>query len=136
MRTIRRCVFETNSSLSHSCVIMTEEQDKKWEEENLYYYPNSFYNPFNDLPEDKRPKSGCLYTQDEVIGFYELQNYVYDPNDYSDEEDPKEEFIKEMGDFIGYNQWVDDEDSYHDTETYTTPRGEKIIVHCKYGSDY
>ena len=33
-KVIRNGVFETNSSTQHTCVIMTEEQNKKWEEEN------------------------------------------------------------------------------------------------------
>ena len=142
MRTvIRRCIFESNSSTSHTCVIMTEEQNKKWEEEDLYYYPNhDWYDPFKKLPEDKKPKAGCLYTQDEVLEFHKLQGYEPNPEEYTDdefedEEDIKDIFIKEMGDFFKYTQWFEDEYLETDENHFTTPGGEKIVVCCKYGRD-
>lgn len=130
MKVIRRCVFETNSSTSHSVIIMTAEQNKKWED-GLYYYPgHDYWDPFKELPEDKKPVQGKFYTQDEVIEFHRLQGYIYDP-DVSD----KESFIKEMDDFITYDSWMDDEYLETDTHSYTTPKGEEIVVHCKYGRD-
>ena len=137
-RVIRKCVFESNSSTSHSCIIMTEEQNKKWEEENLYYYSYYYCDPFERLPEDKRPKRGCLYTQDEVLEFYKLIGYYYHPEEFEEEDedkDPKDIFIKEMGYFISYNDWQDDEYMEFDDNYFTTPGGEKIIVKCKFGRD-
>lgn len=137
----RRGVFESNSSTSHTVIIMTEEQSKKWEEEDLYYYPNShWYDPFKNVPEDQKPKPGCLYTQDEVLKFHKLQGYEPNSEEYVDdefesEEDMKDIFIREMGDFFKYSQWSDDEYLECDTNYFTTPGGENIIVHCKYGRD-
>ena len=143
-KVIRREVWETNSSTSHSCVIMTEEQHNKWEKENLYYFNYNFYNPFKDLPKDKQPVRGALYTQDEVLEFHRLQGYEYNPDEYipddydeyDTDESKKDKFIKEMGDFSGYNAWDDDEYLEFDDCTYTTPSGEIIVVECKYGNDY
>lgn len=137
-KVIRREVWETNSSTTHSVVIMTAEQSKKWEEENLYYYPpDRWYDPFRGLPEDKKPKPGFLYTQDEVIEFHKLQGYEYDPGagDYATDWENKDQFIREMGDFIGYESWHDDEYLEFDSTSFTTPGGEEIIVECKYGYD-
>ena len=143
-RVIRRCVFESNSSTSHSTIIMTDEQYNKWKEEKLYYYPpNRWYDTFKKLPEDKKPKSGCLYTQDEVLEFYKLKGYEYNPlelDDYDedeayDERELKDMYIKEMCGFAGYDAWHDDEYLEFDEHTYTTPGGETIIVACKYGRD-
>lgn len=140
-KVIRKCVFETNSSTSHATVIMTEEQYNRWTNENLYYYGGSkYYDPFEKLPEDKKPKAGCLYTQDEVLEFHKLQGYEPNPEEYTDdefedEEDIKDIFIKEMGDFIKYTQWFEDEYLETDTNELTTPGGEKIVVCCKYGYD-
>ena len=59
MKVIRRGIWETNSSMTHSCVIMTAEQNKKWEEEVLYYYPvHDYWDPFKELPEDEKPVPG------------------------------------------------------------------------------
>lgn len=131
MKVIRRGIWETNSSMTHSCVIMTAEQNKKWMGDRLYYYPgHDYWDPFKELPEDEKPVPGEFYTQDEVIEFHRLQGYIYDP-DVSD----KESFIEEMGDFIAYDSWRDDEYCETDTHSYTTPKGEEIVVHCKYGRD-
>lgn len=138
-RVIRREVWETNSSTSHSVVIMTAEQHKKWEEGDLYYYSHpTWYDPFEKLLKDKKPQSGAFYTQDEVIEFYRLQGYEYDPEAgyYDTDEENKDEFIREMGDFYGYDSWHNDEYLEFDSETYTTPSGEEIVVECKYGNDY
>jgi len=137
-RVIRKCVWETNSSTSHSTVIMTADQYKRWEEENLYYYPpNKWYDPFEKLSEDQKPVGGCLYTQEEVLQFYKLAGYEeYDPNYYGEEEFTEDDYIREMGDFIGYGNWSEDEYLENDTNYYTTPGGEEIVVCCKYGNDY
>jgi hypothetical protein len=110
---------------------MTAEQNKKWEEEVLYYYPvHDYWDPFKELPEDEKPVPGGFYTQDEVIEFHRLQVYIYDPN-VSD----KESFIEEMGDFVTYDSWMEDEYLETDIHSYTTPKGEEIVVLCKYGRD-
>ena len=132
---IRRSVFDSNSSTMHTCVIMTEDQYKKWESGKLYYYKYSVW-LFDKLPKEKRPEVGCLYTQDEVISFYDLTEYQYNPSTYEEYSNSKDQFIKEMGDFIGYDNWFDDEYLEMDNEKYITPNGEKIIVFCKYGNDY
>lgn len=139
-KVVRRNVWETNSSTSHSVVIMTASQHDKWEEENLYYYPPTrftWYDPFDTLSEDKKPQGGSLYTRDEVMEFYRLQGYEYDPEagDYDTDEENKDQYIREMGDFYGYDSWHDDEYLETDTHSYTTPGGEEIIVECKYGYD-
>ena len=137
-KVIRREAWETNSSTSHSIVIMTAEQDEKWGQEDLYYYPPDRYDyTFNELPDDQKPKPGCLYTQDEVLQFYKLIGYVYEPKENGDDEEyTVDDYIYEMGTFIGYNRWTDDEYLEFDTNYFTTPSGENIVVHCKYGTDY
>ena len=139
-RTIRRFAFETNSSTMHSCVIMTADQYKRWEEEYLYYYPCTCYR-FRKLPDDKKPVCGMLYTQAEVLGFYKLIGYEYnpdeldyEPDEYDTEKELIDKYIAEMGDFYEYNAWHNDELEYDD-HTFRTPGGEDIVVECKYGYD-
>lgn len=132
-RVIRNCVFETNSSATHSVIIMTGEQSNKWEEGNVYYYNFGWWNPFRDLPSEERPTSGCFYSLDEVLKFLEKMDYHYDPEEYDESVD---EFIKECDcGFITYEMWSESEWEEIDTNTYTTPGGEEIVVYCKYGRD-
>ena len=39
MKTIRRCVFETNSSSTHSITIVSEEEFEQWENGKLLHDP-------------------------------------------------------------------------------------------------
>ena len=138
-RAIRREVWETNSSTSHSVIIMTADQAKRWENEGLYYYnKQSWYDPFDKLPEEKKPKAGEFYTQDEVIEFYKLKGYHYDSwsGDYDTDEENKDQYIREQEDFISYQSFSEDEYLENDVNYYTTPGGEEIVVLCKYGTNY
>lgn len=134
MYKIRQCVFETNSSLSHSLIIMSKNQNERWEKENLYYYQYSWWNPFKDLPEDEQPKKGKLYTQKEVLEFLEKNGDKYNPEEWDGDVD---EFIYEMcGEtFSGYERWHDSDWEEYGDETYTTPGGEEIVIEYKYGRD-
>lgn len=139
---IRRSIFDSNSSTMHTCVIMTEDQHRKWEDENLYYYNSNGWNyTYKEIPEDKRPVNGMLYTQEEVLNFLKLAGYEYTPEDdpldeyYYEYEDPLDIFIHEVdSDFVSASRWNNFE-LEGDTNYYTTPGGEKIIVRCCYGWD-
>lgn len=134
---VRGCVFETNSSMTHSCIIMSEEQANKWMNGDGYYCTIKWYNPFRDLPESSRPKHGQFYTLKEVLEFYKKLGYDIKSYFTGDEEESLELFMKEVveDDFITYEQWMNDEYLECDQETYTTPGGENIVVYCKYGRD-
>lgn len=135
---VRRCVFETNSSMTHSCIIMSEEQANKWMNGDIYYCTIKWYNPFRDLSESSRPKYGQFYTLKEVLEFYEKLGYdIKDYNFTGNEEEALELFMKKVikNNFITYEQWMNDGYLECDQETYTTPGGENIVVYCKYGQD-
>lgn len=145
-RVIRNCMFETNSSSTHSIVIMSFEKSEKWEKEKVYYFNGrELWSVFQDLPEEKRPKKGNLYTQDEVLEFLKLVNYNYNKDDYEDDDyydyyygrlDSVEKFIRECDcGFISYNIWNSDEYLEKEVTTYTTDGGEEIVIYCKYGHD-
>ena len=134
MYKIRHCVFETNSSMSHSLIIMSKDQNERWEKENLYYYQCSWWNPFNDLPEDEQPIEGELYTQKEVLEFLEKNGNKYNPEEWDDGID---EFIYEMcgESFSGYKKWHDSDWEEYGDETYTTSGGEELVIEWKCGRD-
>lgn len=124
---IRRGVFETNSSTTHSCTIMMEDDYNRWENEELYLfdgYPGTF-------PEDNRPKHGNLYTKSEVIEFLKAydKKYNYDPSDYEDDdifEDARR--CEEFKSFADSNEYLE---AYF--ESFTTPSGETVVAFGEYG---
>ena len=133
-KVIRNRVWESNSSMSHSLIIMPKDLNKQWESENLYYYQYSWWNPFKDLPEDEQPVKGKLYTQKEVLGFLEKNGDKYNPEEWDDDVD---DFIYEMcgESFSGYERWHDSDWEEYGDETYTTPGGEELMVEWKCGRD-
>ena len=132
-RVIRANVFETNSSTSHSVIIMTEESFKKWKEENgsFIYSRSSYWDPFEELAEDERPEDGGIYSENEVRAFIKRIGEDYAEDDYSSFEKFAEEYH-----FYSYEGWFYDEYLESDTSEYKTPGGESIVVCCKYGNDY
>ena len=76
---IRRNVFETNSSMTHSMVLMNDEQYKAWEEGELYadFWRNKFYTR--------------KQVEREMIG-----KYGHDLRDYSDMESFDKQVANDM----------------------------------------
>ena len=76
---IRKGVFETNSSMTHSMVLMNDEQYKAWEEGELYadFWRNKFYTR--------------KQVEREMIG-----KYGHDLRDYSDMESFDKQVANDM----------------------------------------
>ena len=119
-RQIRRGVFETNSSSTHSITMMMKSDYDRWEKESLYL--------FNGYPygwEFNKPINDKLYTKDEAMKF------VKNSKHYNDSDEIRDEDLREMG-FIS----SDDEGSYYLEsfyEEFTTPSGETIVAFGEYG---
>lgn len=140
-RVLRYGMLETNSSMSHSLVIMTEDQHKKWEEEKSYYYNPKWEDyTFERVPEGQRPVKGLFYTQEEVLEFLKLAGYEYDPaeaGEYDEDyEDPIDDFIYDIDYYFkGYDKWHESDWEEYDSYTYTTPGGEHLVIETKCGRD-
>ena len=137
-RVIRKCVFETNSSMSHSCVIMTEKQSNLWKSLKLYYYHKGWWDSFKNVAEDDKPQDKCFYREDEVLKFLSLAGYDYKEEEWKgyEPEDRIPQFIKESDcGFLSYGMWCDSDYEEYDSTSYTTPGGEDIVVYCKFGRD-
>lgn len=140
-RVIRRETWETNSSTTHSVVIMSHDQYERWEHDGLYYFnPSDWWNPFDKLPTEQHPIKGALYTKSEVIEFIkllgeeeELEEYL-EEEEYEDDDYGFDRFVQE-DDFFSYIGWTEDEYLETDETFYTTPGGEEIVICCKYGRD-
>ena len=123
---IRRETYETNSSMSHSMVILTKADSKRWEEDELYAVSDEW---FSWDKWEKKPERMKLYTLDEVLEMCR-QNDYFDPDAYED----MDNCLKDEG-FVRYSTWEELELELEENEV-TTPGGEEIVVHCAYGSEY
>ncbi len=128
-KAIRRYTWETNSSTTHSTVILLKDDSERWGDENLYYCVDDW--KWREMPDNQRPEIGKLYSKEEVLKFYELTNYPYDPDGDKDELT----FIKNHYDFERHSDWWDNEYLNYDEHSFVTPGGEEIVVYCKYGND-
>jgi hypothetical protein len=125
MKTIRANTFETNSSSTHSMVILTEKQDNQLRNGELY-----LSNKYDEGIITKEEADKIFF---EVIKEYNLQY----PNDN----------IETIEDFKETNWYLDNQDEYpcdidrwcesdylaSDSSNYTSPSGDKLIIYTKYG---
>lgn len=148
MRLVRRRVFETNSSSTHSLTICTKDEFKKFEDGELFYYDERL------ISEDERKemvKRRIIYNEAEFDFKARIITYKGKTIPYDEKE--KELFSQENMNSITdemINKYLEDEydydlpltkeqyDDYNEElesyqEEYTTPNGEKIIVFGKYG---
>lgn len=120
-RQIRRGVFETNSSSTHSLTMMMKSDYDRWQREQLYLYEGSYGWEF------KKPVKNNLYTKDEVMEFVKSNKY------YHGEEEIDNEIIRDMG----FVSWDDEGSDYLEGfyEEFTTPSGETVVAFGEYGYD-
>ena len=123
MKTIRANTFETNSSSTHSMIILTEEEYNKLESGELYLdnddkvitkeeAKNIFLKHMN---EDK-------YMYDDDLSFEEnIKNYL-DEFEYYPSEYPQ-----------SLETWKEGDELESDTNIYISPSGDKLKIICKYG---
>lgn len=124
---IREGVFETNSSSTHSLVIMEESDFKKWKDGKL------FYNEDNYIPQANRKLDKELdalykdhsefYTKKEIE---DLKKFFSDHDIEIDEEEWEETFQT-------YEHWRQEDELESSVYKHTTPGGEKIVAVAKYG---
>ncbi len=123
-RQIRRGVFETNSSSTHSITMMMKNDYDRWEKEKLYLYDGyGFGYGFN------KPETGNLYTKEEVEKFIRSNEFYHgeeiDFDDYG--------FLKYEYDFVHPDYEDDYLESYYDE--FTTKSGETVVAFGYYGHD-
>ena len=128
MKRIIRCnVFETNSSASHSLIILPKDEYERWTNENLYTLKEDYYWLWKNWK--IKPQKGRLYTKEEVINLLRECGHLS-----NDEECSVDEQIRGEG-FVTYEDWEDIE-LEGETEEFTTPSGDVMIADSKYGYDY
>ena len=117
MRQIRRNVFETNSSSTHSLVICTEEQYEKLGRDY-----------FIDIDCDE------VVTKEEAIARY--RKY------YDDDQQSDEEILDKIRNLDSWEfksdiyEWAEYARLDCDITKFETPSGDHMVAMCVYGNDY
>lgn len=121
-RQIRRGVFETNSSSTHSLTMMMKSDYKRWQTEELYLYDGSGWGW-----EFSKPVENQLYTRDEAIEFVKKNKYYKNVDEIDDEALRNYAFIS----------WDDEGNECLESfyKEFTTPSGETIVAFGEYGYD-
>jgi hypothetical protein len=117
---IRKNVFETNSSSTHSLVMAVKSEFDKWES-GEYYYCSSWYKwDEENAPEEFKNKfKKCSFFPVALVdAYYEAKGEERDSYD-----------------FQTYEEFCDDEYLEFEDYSYTTPSGEVIVACAKFGYD-
>lgn len=133
-RQIRRGVFETNSSSTHSLTMCLSSDYDKWNYksgETLLFKGSGWC-----YPKDNQPIYNHFYTKEEAIAFEKSSKYAPSENFDWNDEDAVMEMLHE-------NEWYDSHYYWHifcsDYETFentmTTPSGDEVVVFGYYGYD-
>ena len=119
MKQIRRNVFETNSSSTHSIAFASKSEFEKWRNEELFYY------------DGWRGKSQFVTMNEAVEKIRCDECYRGELNNISEMD--KEEIYEIFREYeiYDYENWGYDYEM--DVTHYTTPGGEEIVAICYYG---
>lgn len=124
-RQIRRGVYETNSSSTHSITMMMKDDYDNWKDSGKYKFTEqyAFYG------EENKPVLNQLYDKDEVIKY--ISRCLPCEVDWDDEE-IFEEYRKDYG-----FELPTDENEYLESyyKEFTTPSGEVVVAFGEYGYD-
>lgn len=116
---IRPNIWESNSSMSHSCIILPKYLSEKWKNnDDAYHYHGEI------LTSEELKKR---LVEDERIDINE-----------ADDEDAWQEIIDELkwDEIFTYQGWTDVFYDECDETEYVTEHGDEIVIHCKYGAHY
>ena len=135
MKTIRANTFETNSSSTHSMVILTEEQNSQLHNGELY-----LTNKYDQEIITKEERDAIFYEA--------ISNYNETIVNYNDEMGAKlistieeyletDEYLDNKSEFpCDIDEWSDSEYLAYDSTNYTSPSGDKLVIHVVPGNDY
>lgn len=125
---IRRGVFETNSSSTHSITMCLKSDYDKWFNGDVMLYRGSGFG----YPKNHSPMKNHFYTKKEVIEFEKSSNYK-PPNDMDWNSKEAEEYL-ENNEWYTYENYDDEYLEWYE-DTFTTPSGETIVAFGLYGYD-
>ena len=125
MITIRRNVFETNSSSTHAVAILPKDVYQKLKDDNDLWY-NEKYGICNTekvkelLPEFLSSWGKEAYADESKDPDFDFKQFMYEYGD----------------DWYWIDKYEDNEGYYEeDVHEYTTKSGDEIVIICNYGRD-
>lgn len=135
-RQIRRGVFETNSSSTHSLTMCDEEIFEKWKSGDLLYdkYAEEFIDSVPELSDEQKNGAKEYYE-------YSMEKYWKQWSDLTDSEKKEwyDKYATEEGiipeDAVTYDQFMDDAYLESFVDRYTTKNGDKVVAFGVYGYD-
>jgi hypothetical protein len=119
MRTVRRGVFETNSSSTHSITLCSNEDYERWENGELYF------------SEDYNCEEQFV-TKEEAVEILKGKSYNSDVN-FEDEEEVSE--LISDSDFYTYDRYMSSDYLETFSRSFTTKSGDEVVAFGKYGYD-
>lgn len=135
MRQIRKNVFETNSSSTHSLTMCTKEEYDNWKNGKLLF--DSYYKKFVSSLELTKADF------EKAENNYESHKQKYQKNWNQLTKEEQEEYTlgyikenKSMDEIVTYPEWLD-RNGYLDTfyKEYITKNNERIVTFGAYGYD-
>lgn len=123
MKQIRRNVFETNSSSTHSITMCSKDEYNKWENGELYL--NRWGDGFKTRDE--------LVEMLKTSTYYSTKELRYPNTDWNNT-DEVNDIIRKEG-WLTEEQYWDDVDMETFCESYTTSSGEEVMAFGYYGYD-
>lgn len=127
MRQIRRGVFETNSSSTHSITLCAKDDYYKWKSGEVYLNQGSGWCS-NSINKDKKFVTKC-----EAIDILTDSKYPPEKDLNTLGEADLHEFFKE-NEIYTYENYESDYLEYFE-ETHITPNGEEIVAFGQFGYD-
>lgn len=137
MKQVRRGVFETNSSSTHSLTICTEDEFNKWANGELMFDTyNDELVEVNTKISDEQKVYAKEYYESYKSAFWKSWEQL-------SEEEIETWYVKYMNDFNKADmyryqtrsQYLHNSDLETFTQTYTSPKGDKFVAFGKYGYD-
>ena len=116
MKTIRKNVFETNSSSTHSITVMSKEDYDKWSSDNYYWDSNN----------------AILLTHEDMVNKY-LSYYNLTE---IDDENVFQDWLSDIRCEIYNQEQFENTSLEYNLTDHTTQSGDEIIILCKYGYNY
>lgn len=135
MRQIRKNVFETNSSSTHSLTMCTKEEYDNWKNGKLLF--DSYYKKF--VPSLELTKVDFEEAEDNYESNKQKHQKNWNQLTKEEQEEYTLEYIKKnksMDEIVTYPEWLDRND-YLDAfyKEYTTKNNERIVAFGVYGYD-
>ena len=146
MKQIRKNVFETNSSSTHTLAICTEDEYKDWQDGKLLlnkwnetFIKNTIVITKQDRKEAEEYYTRCkgkYYKDWSELTDKEREEYTYNHVAQQRRQEKSPPFDDYEGSGLTYQEFLQDcsnDGLETDVSHYTSPSGDKLVITCAYG---